>query len=137
MQSSQQEKPQDQAKSSIPTVFLKAFELTDEEKLTPLKDVETPLVLVEGIEDFKENTFWLKIRNIWSLIGKVPPLSLEENDLVLFRENGKWGLFKFLKEEDNKVFLRDAKDQRTTKVPKEALEALELFGKILRVQDRV
>ena len=137
MQSSQQEKPQDQAKSNIPTVFLKAFELTDEEKLTPLKDVETPLVLVEGIEDFKENTFWLKIRNIWSLIGKVPPLSLEENDLVLFRENGKWGLFKFLKEEDNKVFLRDAKDQRTTKVPKEALEALELFGKILRVQDRV
>ncbi len=137
MQSSQQEKPQDQAKSNIPTVFLKAFELTDEEKLTPLKDVETPLVLVEGIEDFKENTFWLKIRNIWSLIGKVPPLALEEDDLVLFRENGKWGLFKFLKEEDNKVFLRDAKDQRTTKVPKEALEALELFGKILRVQDRV
>lgn len=137
MQSSQQEKHQDQTRSSIPTVFLKAFELTDKETLEELKDVETPLMLVESVENFKENTFWLKVRNIWSLIGRIPPLSLEENDLVLFKEDGKWGLFKFLKEENDKVFLRDAKDQRTTKVPKEALENLELFGKILRVQERV
>ncbi|WP_457641605.1 hypothetical protein [Persephonella sp.] len=121
----------------IPTVFLKAYELIDENSMDKLQDVETPLILVETVEDFKENTFWVKIRNLWTLIGKIPPLVPSEGDIVLFREKGQWGLFKYLGEEDDKVILRDGKDERTTKVPKEAVESLELFGKVMRVQERV
>ncbi|NPA16277.1 MAG: hypothetical protein GXO05_00895, partial [Aquificae bacterium] len=56
----------------IPTVFLKAYELVDENTMDKLPDVETPLMLVEAVEDFKENVFWVKIRNLWTLIGKIP-----------------------------------------------------------------
>ncbi|WP_456384127.1 hypothetical protein [Persephonella sp.] len=121
----------------IPTVFLKAYELVDENTMDKLPDVETPLMLVEAVEDFKENVFWVKIRNLWTLIGKIPPLKPSENDIVLFREKGQWGLFKYLGEEDDRVLLRDGKDERTTRVPREVLESLELFGKVLRVQERV
>ncbi|MBK3332265.1 hypothetical protein GWK41_04190 [Persephonella atlantica] len=121
----------------LPTVFLKAYEVIDEDRLENLEDVETPLILVENIPDFKESTFWVKIRNLWVLIGKIPPLKPEKEDIVLFREKGQWGLFKYLGEEDDKVILRDGKDQRTTKVPKEVVETLELFGKVIRVQEKV
>ncbi|SNZ08594.1 hypothetical protein SAMN06265182_1354 [Persephonella hydrogeniphila] len=121
----------------IPTVFLKAYELIDENTMDNLPEVETPLMLVEQVENFKENVFWVKIRNLWTLIGKIPPLNPSKEDIVLFREKGQWGLFKYLGEEEGKVILRDGKDERTTKVPKEAVEALELFGKVLRVQERV
>ncbi|MDQ7055606.1 MAG: hypothetical protein Q9M89_03615 [Persephonella sp.] len=121
----------------LPTVFLKAYEVVDENRMDSLQDVETPLILVENIPDFKENTFWVKIRNLWVLIGKIPPLSPEKEDIVLFREKGQWGLFKYLGEEEEKVILRDGKDQRTTKVPKGAVESLELFGKVIRVQEKV
>ncbi|WP_456393083.1 hypothetical protein [Persephonella sp.] len=121
----------------IPTIFLKAYELVDENTMDKLPDVETPLMLVEAVEDFKENVFWVKIRNLWTLIGKIPPLKPSENDIVLFREKGQWGLFKYLGEEDDRVLLRDGKDERTTRVPREVLESLELFGKVLRVQERV
>ena len=121
----------------IPTVFLKAYELIDENTMDKLEDVETPLMLVEEIEDFKENVFWVKIRNLWVLIGKIPPLIPSKEDIVLFREKGQWGLFKYLGEEEDKVVLRDGKDERTTRVPKEVVEALELFGKVLRVQEKV
>ncbi|WP_456402138.1 hypothetical protein [Persephonella sp.] len=121
----------------IPTVFLKAYELIDENTMDKLPDVETPFILVEQIPDFKENTFWVKIRNLWTLIGKIPPLNPTEGDIVLFREKGQWGLFKYLGEEDDKVVLRDGKDERTTKVPKEVVESLELFGKVIRVQEKV
>ncbi len=137
MQLSQQEKHQENQQNRIPTVFLNAFELIEEDKIEKLKDVETPLILVEGIENFKENTFWLKIRDIWVLIGKIPPLKPEEGDIVFFKEKGKWGLFKFLKIEDDKVHLRDAKDERTTKVDKEIVDSLEFYGKVLRVQEKV
>ncbi|WP_457639361.1 hypothetical protein [Persephonella sp.] len=122
---------------TVPTVFLKAFELIDENTMDRLSDVETPLVLVENVEDFKENVFWVKIRNLWTLIGKIPPLVPSEGDIVLFREKGQWGLFKYIGEEGEKVILRDGKDERTTKVPKEVVNSLELFGKVLRVQERV
>lgn len=121
----------------LPTVFLKAYEVINEDRLENLEDVETPLILVENIPDFKESTFWVKIRNLWVLIGKIPPLKPEKEDIVLFREKGQWGLFKYLGEEDDKVILRDGKDQRTTKVPKEVVETLELFGKVIRVQEKV
>ncbi|WP_293448097.1 hypothetical protein [Persephonella sp.] len=121
----------------IPTVFLKAYELIDENTMDKLPDVETPLMLVEQVENFKENVFWVKIRNLWSLIGKIPPLKPSEGDIVLFREKGQWGLFKYIGEEEEKVILRDGKDERTTRVPKDVVEALELFGKVMRVQEKV
>ncbi len=121
----------------IPTVFLSGYELIDEKTLDKIQDIETPIVLVEEIENFKENVFWLKIRGIWVLVGKIPPLSLESRDIVLFKEKGNWGLFKFLGEENETVFLEDAKGERKTKVPKEAIQKLELFGKVLRVQEKV
>ncbi len=122
---------------TIPTIFLKGYELIDEETVDSIQDIETPLLLVEEIKNFKENTFWLKIRDIWALIGKIPPLTVERGDLVLFREKGKWGIFRYLKEEEGFVYLEDAKGERKTKVPKEILEKLELYGKVLRVQERV
>ncbi|ACO03014.1 MAG TPA: hypothetical protein DEP48_00235 [Persephonella sp.] len=121
----------------MPTVFLKAYELIDENTMDKLPDVETPLVLVEMVEDFKENTFWVKIRNVWTLIGKIPPLVPSEGDIVLFREKGQWGLFKYLGEEEDRVVLRDGRDERTTRVPKDVIESLELFGKVIRVQEKV
>ncbi len=121
----------------LPTVFLQGYELIDEETIDKIQEIETPLILVEEIENFKENTFWLKIRDIWVLIGKIPPLSVEPGDIVLFKEKGNWGLFKYLKEENDVVFLEDAKGERKTKVPKEVLESLELYGKVLRVQEKV
>jgi len=134
MQSYQQEKLQE---NRIPTVFLEAYELIEENKIEKLKDVETPLILIESIDNFKENTFWMKIRNIWVLVGKITPLSPDKGDIVFFKENNKWGLFKYLEDKDDIVFLRDAKDERTTKVPKEIIKNLELFGKVLRVQEKV
>ncbi|RMA92533.1 hypothetical protein [Hydrogenothermus marinus] len=134
MQSFQQEKLQE---SNIHTVFLKAYELVDENKIEKIKDIETPLLLVERVKDFKENTFWMKIRDIWVLIGKIPPLTLETDDIVFFKESGKWGLFKYLEEKDELIILKDAKGERTTKIPKEVLSTLELFGKVLRVQEKV
>lgn len=137
MQSYQQEKHQENLQNRISTVFLKAFELVEEDKIENLKDIETPLVLVESIENFKENTFWLKIRDIWVLVGEIPPLKPQEGDIVFFKEKGKWGLFKFLKIEDEKVYLRDAKDERTTKVDKSIVNSLDFYGKVLRVQEKV
>ncbi len=121
----------------IPTVFLQGYELIDENTIDRIQDIETPLILVEKFEDFKENVFWLKIRGIWALIGKIPPLKVEKGDIVLFKEKGNWGLFRFLKEEGEHVILEDAKGERKTKVPKEILEELELYGKVLRVQEKV
>lgn len=122
---------------TIPTIFLQGYELIDEETIDKIQDIETPLVLVENIENFKESTFWLKIRDLWVLVGKIPPLSVEKGDIVLFKEKGKWGLFRFLEEKESIVFLEDAKGERKTKVPKEVLNQLELYGKVLRVQERV
>lgn len=122
---------------TIPTVFLQGYELIDEETIDKIQDIETPLVLVENIENFKESAFWLKIRGLWVLVGKIPPLTVEKGDIVLFKEKGKWGLFRYLDKEDEMVLLEDAKGERKTKVPQEVLNQLELYGKVLRVQERV
>ena len=121
---------------TIHTVYLKAYELSDE-KIFPMEDVETPLILIEEVEDFKENTFWIKIRNLWVLIGKIPPLKMEEGDILLFKEDNRWGLFKYLKEEGEKIILADGKGERKTKVDKGVLKSLNFFGKVLRVQEKV
>jgi hypothetical protein len=134
MQSYQQEKHQE---NKIPTVFLKAYELVDENLIKNLDDVETPLILVENVNNFKENVFWMKIRDIWVLIGRIPPLMPQKNDIVFFKEKGKWGLFKYIEEKNDTVYLRDAKDERSTKVKVDVLKNLELFGKVLRVQEKV
>ncbi len=136
MRQYQQEKAQEL--KNIATVFLKSYYIDeDTEELKPYDDIETPLLLVETIESFKENVFWVRIKNLWVLIGRIPPLSMEVNDIVLFKEKGKWGLFKYAGEEDNKVLLKDGKEQRTTRIDREVLESLELFGKVLRVQEKV
>ncbi len=135
MRQSQQEKAQG---ANIPTVFLKGFYIEEEtEQLQFYDDIETPLLLVEHIQDFKENIFWVKIKNLWVLIGKIPPLSIDPDDIVLFKEKGRWGLFKYIGEKDGKVVLQDGKQQRKTKVDKEILQSLDFFGKVLRVQEKV
>ena len=135
MRQSQQEKVQE---AKIPTVFLKGYYIEDEtEQLYSCEDIETPLILVEHIPDFKENTFWVKIKNLWVLIGRIPPLSMEKDDIVLFKEKEKWGLFKYLGEQEGKVILQDGKGVRKTKIDKNIIENLDLFGKVLRVQEKV
>ena len=119
-------------------VYLNSFLLDENGNLKKYKEIKTPLILVEHIPDFKENTFWLNVKNIWALVGKIPPITLEKNDLVMFKEKDKkWGMFRFLNELDEFVILQDAKGERKTKVKKEVLKQLKLFGKILRVQNRV
>ncbi|NPA51950.1 MAG: hypothetical protein GXO22_03555 [Aquificae bacterium] len=135
MQQSQQRKPKE---ANIPTIFLKGFYIEEEtEQLHFYEEIETPLLLVEHITSFKENVFWVKIKNLWVLIGKIPPLKIEPNDIVLFQEKGKWGLFRYLGEEKEKVILQDGKEQRKTKVDKDVLEKLNFFGKVLRVQEKI
>ncbi len=119
-------------------VYLNSFLLDENGDLKEYKEIKTPLVLIEHIPDFKKNTFWLNIKTVWALVGKIPPLTLEKNDLVLFKEeNKRWGMFRFLNELDDFVVLQDAKGERKTKVKREVLKQLKLFGKILRVQNRV
>ncbi len=122
---------------SIPTVFLYGFELIDEETVDRIHDIETPLIYVEHIKNFKENLFWLKIRNIWVLVGKIPPLSIEEGDIVFFKERKRWGLFRYVGKEKDKVVLEDVKGERKTRVSEEILNEIELFGKVIRVQEKV
>jgi len=133
MQQFQQEKP-----AEILKIFLKAYQITEDKgKIKPLEDIETPLILVENIENFKENCFWVNIKNLWILIAKVPPVVLTKGDFILFREKNKWGMFKYLGEEKEEFILTDAKEKRKTKVKKDIIFSLSLFGKILRVQNKV
>ncbi len=119
------------------TIYLNAFNLSENGKLEKIKDIETPWELLEEIEDFKNNLFWLKIKDLWALIGKIPPFSPEKNDLVLSKEGNLWGLFIYLGEEEDKIILQDGKGERKTKVDKEVIKELNFFGKILRVQRKV
>ena len=119
-------------------VYLKSFILEENGDLKSFKDIKTHLILIEHIPDFKENTFWLNIKNIWVLIGKIPPLKPEKNDLVLLKEeNKRWGMFRFLDYDKEFVVLQDAKGERKTKVKIEVINQLKLFGKVLKVQNRV
>jgi hypothetical protein len=71
------------------------------------------------------------------LVGKIPPLTIESNDVILFKEKGKWGLFKIIEKKDNILILTDGKGLRKTKVKEENLTELNLLGKVLRVQNKV
>jgi len=118
-------------------VNIKGFEVLDDGEIKYLEDILTPLILVENIPNYKENVFWYKIRNLWVLVGKIPPLTIESSDVILFKEKGKWGLFKIIEKKDNMLILTDGKGLRKTKVKEENLTELNLLGKVLRVQNKV
>jgi hypothetical protein len=118
-------------------VNIKGFEVLDNGKIKYLEDILTPLILAENIPNYKENVFWYKIRNLWVLVGKIPPLTIESNDVILFKEKGKWGLFKIIEKKDSILILTDGKGLRKTKVKEENLTELNLLGKVLRVQNKV
>jgi hypothetical protein len=118
-------------------VYLNGFNLTEDGRLEKINDIETPLELVEETEDFKNNLFWLKIKDLWALVGKIPPFKPEEKDLILSKEGNLWGLFIYLGQEDDKIILQDGKGERKTKVDKETIKKLNFFGKIIKVQKRV
>jgi hypothetical protein len=71
------------------------------------------------------------------LVGKIPPLTIESGDVILFKEKGKWGLFKIIEKKDSILILTDGKGLRKTKVKEENLTELNLLGKVLRVQNKV
>ena len=119
-------------------IYLKSFILDEKGDLKEYKEVKTPLLLIENIKNFKENVFWINIKDLWVLTGKIPPLNIDKGDLVLLKENNRrWGMFRFLDDLGDVIILQDAKGERKTKVKKEVLKKLNLFGKILRVQNRI
>jgi hypothetical protein len=119
------------------TVFIPAYQLEETGKLRKIKDVETPLELVEEIENFKENLFWLKIKDLWALIGKIPPFEPSVNDLILSKDKNQWGLFIYLGEDGDKILLQDGKGERKSKVDKEVINQLNFYGKVIKVLKRV
>lgn len=118
-------------------VALKSFEVLEDGNIKFLEEVLTPLVLVENIENFKESTVWYKIRNLWVLVGKIPPLKIDSGDIILFKEKDKWGLFKIVEKKDGIIILSDGKGLRKTKVKEENLSQLNLLGKVLKVQNKL
>ncbi|MEZ0324226.1 MAG: hypothetical protein ABWJ98_07980 [Hydrogenothermaceae bacterium] len=100
-------------------------------------NVETPLVLVEYIPDFEENCFWINLKNLWILVGRVPPLVVEMDDIILFRERGRWGLFRFVEKKENIVILTDGMRKKKTKVNVEDFSKINLLGKVIRVQQKL
>jgi len=119
------------------TVFINAYNLEEDGSLKQIKDIETPLELVEEIENFKENLFWLKIKDLWALIGKIPPFEPTINDLILSKDKNQWGLFRYLGEEGGKIILQDGKGERKGKISKEMVSKLNFYGKVIKVQKRV
>ena len=71
------------------------------------------------------------------MVGKIPPLTIESSDVILFKEKGRWGLFKIIEKKDSMFILTDGKGLRKTKVKEENLTELNLLGKVLRVQNKV
>jgi hypothetical protein len=118
-------------------VYLKAFEVLENGNLKEIEEVGTNLILVENVENFKENTFWLKIKNLWILIGKVPPLSIDFQDIILFKEKGKWGMFRFIEKKSDMVILSDVKGKKKTKVKEEDFISINILGKVIRIQERI
>ncbi len=118
-------------------VFIQSYTLTDKGKLKKLKEIKTPLSYIDIVENFKENTYWINLQNLWILIGKVPPLELSKDDILIFKEKNSLGMFKFLYEDDNYIYLQDLEGKRKSKALKDYLQNIEIYGKILRVQNRV
>lgn len=118
-------------------VYLKTYEVLENGQLKAVEETATNLTLIESIDNFKENTFWLKIKNLWILVGKIPPLSIQANDIILFKEKGKWGMFRFIEKKADVVILSDVKGEKKTKVKEENFTSINILGKVLRIQDRV
>lgn len=134
MQPSQQKNlPED-----LETVLLKSFKVDERTaELIQGDDISTPYILVKEVENFLENTFWVNLQNLWVLIGKVPPLSVEMDDIIIFREKGRWGLFRFVERGKDFVVLTDGLRRKKTKVKVEDFSQLNFLGKVIRVQKRV
>lgn len=123
---------------NLEVVSLKAFVVNEKNgDLIYKQDISTPFILVEDIEDYSNNVFWLNLKNLWILIGKVPPLTVELDDIVIFKEKGKWGLFRFAGKTGNMVILTDGFRRKKTKVKDEDFFQLNLLGKVIRVQRRL
>lgn len=119
-------------------VSLKSFFVNEKTGELIQKDfIETPLVLVESIPEFEENCFWINLKNLWILVGKVPPLTVEMDDIILFREKGKWGLFRFVEKREDIVILTDGMRKKKTKVNIEDFSKINLLGKVIRVQQKL
>ncbi len=118
-------------------VSIKSFEVLEDGNIKFIEEVLTPLLLVESIEDFKENVIWYKIKNLWVLVGKIPPLRIGSEDIILFKEKGKWGLFKIVEKKEGIIILSDGKGLRKTKIKEENLSQLNLLGKVLKVQNKL
>ncbi|MGC8941028.1 MAG: hypothetical protein ACP5F0_01745 [Sulfurihydrogenibium sp.] len=118
-------------------IYLKAYEILENGQLKSIDEIPTNILLVENVDNFKENTFWLKIKNLWILVGKVPPLRIEPMDIILFKEKGKWGMFRFVEKKEKTVMLSDVKGHKKTKVKEEDFISINILGKVVRIQDRV
>ncbi|MEJ5172754.1 MAG: hypothetical protein WHT47_03490 [Hydrogenothermaceae bacterium] len=119
-------------------VGLKSFSVNEKTgELIQKESIETPLILVESIPDFEENCFWINLKNLWILVGKVPPLTVEMDDIILFREKGKWGLFRFIEKKESVVILTDGMRKKKTKVNIEDFSKINLLGKVIRVQQKL
>ncbi|WP_297888601.1 hypothetical protein [Sulfurihydrogenibium sp.] len=118
-------------------VYLKAYEVLENGNLKEVEEIGTSLLVIENVENFKENTFWLKVKNLWILIGKVPPLSIAYQDIILFKEKGKWGMFRFVEKKGDLVILSDVKGEKKTKVKEEDFTSINILGKVIRIQDRI
>lgn len=133
----QQFQPKNLHNQDINKIYLKAYEVLENGNLKEIEEIPTNLLLVESIENFKENTFWLKIKNLWILIGKVPPLSIEFQDIILFKEKGKWGMFRFIEKKGDLVILSDVKGEKKTKVKEKDFTSINILGKVIRIQERI
>lgn len=123
---------------SLETISLRSF--TVDEKTGALlqrEDIPTPFPLVEAIDSCQDNAFWVNLKNLWVLIGKVPPLSLEMDDIIIFMERGKWGLFRLVERKDGYIILTDGQRKKKTKVRLEDFSQLNLLGKVIRVQQKL
>jgi len=120
-----------------PMIFLKAYNLDDSGNLKSISDIKTPIKYVEDIEDFKENLFWINIKNIWVLVGRIPPLELKQGDLLLSKDKNRWGIYRYIGEEENKMILQDGEGKRKSKVDKEKVRELKFFGKVIMVSNKV
>lgn len=123
---------------NLQTVSLKSFVVGEKnQELVCKGEVQTPAVLVENIDSPEENVFWVNITNLWVLIGRVPPLVVEMDDIVIFKEKGKWGLFRFVGKEKDEVILTDGMRRKKTRVKTADFFKLNLLGKVLRVQQKL
>ena len=118
-------------------IFIQSYTLTQKGELKKLKEIKTPLSYIDMVENFKKNTYWINVENLWVLVGKIPPLEPKKDDILIFREKNSLGMFKFIGEDDKYVYIQDLEGRRKSKALKEYLENIEIYGKILRVQNKI